>query len=245
MHSWLESYWLMLKWQALSRRVMLPLLVAIQVMIAIGFVIGLGFLFPDVDPQTAKMLTTGAPTLILLTTGLVAAPQMIAMARKEGTYDYIWSLPIPRMVFVAADVTIWVLVALPGAVLAIVLGALYHDFQVQVSPLVIPALLLVGATGTLLGYAVGHGAPKPEMAQVATQILVFALMLFSPVLYPPSQLPGWLADIHSFMPVGYMAELSRGTLTDLPVDLGRSFLIVATWCLGALAVTSLIIRRRA
>ncbi len=93
----------MLKWQALSNKPILPLEMTVQIMIAAGFVIGISFFYPEATPMAAKFLTTRAPTLILLMTGLVLTPQEVAMARKEGTFDYIWSLPVPRMVYVLAD----------------------------------------------------------------------------------------------------------------------------------------------
>lgn len=234
----------MLKWQALSQKPLLPLNMAVQIMIAIGFVIGLSFFYPQIDPNTAKYLTTGAPTIILLMIGLVLLPQIIGMARTEGTFDYIWSLPVPRMVYIAADATIWIVVALPGVIVALAMGAVYFDFNLSVSPLVIPALLLISMSGVSLGYTLAHGAPKPEMAHVATQILVFVIMIFSPVLYPVEQLPDWLAKVHSVLPIQYMANLSRGTLTDLEVDLGLAFIVVGTWCAVGLMATNYFIRRR-
>jgi ABC-2 type transport system permease protein len=240
----LRSYALMLKWQALVNKPMLPLYIVVQVMLAVGFVVGLGFFYAELDPTTAKFLATGAPTLILLMVGLVLMPQIVAMARIEGTFDYIWSLPVPRMVYIAADATIWVLVALPGVVLALALGAVYHDFGLEVSPLVVPALLLVAVMGILVGYAIAHGAPRPEMAQLATQILVFAMMLFSPVMYPADQLPGWLASLHRVLPVQYAADLSRGTLTDLDVNLGLAFAVVGAWCAVGLVITYAVVTRR-
>ena len=240
----IRQYGLMLKWQALSQKPLLPLNMAVQIMIAIGFVIGLSFFYPQIDPNTAKYLTTGAPTIILLMIGLVLLPQIVGMARTEGTFDYIWSLPVPRMVYVAADATIWVVVALPGVIVALAMGAVYFDFSLSVSPLVVPALLLISISGVSLGYTLAHGAPRPEMAHVATQILVFAIMIFSPVLYPVEQLPDWLAKVHSVLPIQYMANLSRGTLTDLEVDLGLAFIVVGAWCAVGLVATNYFIRRR-
>ncbi len=240
----LRSYLLMLKWQALSSRMILPLNLVVQLMIAAGFIIGIGFFYPVMSPDTAKFLTTGAPTIILLMVGMVMVPQMVAMARQSGSFDYIWSLPVPRLVYVAADATIWVLVSLPGVVLSLLLGSLYFDFSLQISWLVAPAVLLISATGVFIGYVIAHGAPKPELAALATQVIVFLVMLFSPVMYPASQLPGWLEDIHSVLPVMYMADLSRGTLTDLPVDLGLAFTIVGAWFVFGLLVTALLVRRR-
>jgi ABC-2 type transport system permease protein len=240
----IRQYGLMLKWQALSQKPILPLNMAVQVMIAVGFVIGISFFYPDINPTTAKFLTTGAPTIILLMIGLVLLPQIVGMSRKEGTFDYMWSLPIPRMVYIAADATIWIAVALPGVIVALALGAVYFDFDLSISPLVVPALLLVATSGVLLGYTIAHSAPKPEMAHLATQILVFAIMIFSPVMYPVEQLPDWLAKIHSVLPIQYMADLSRGTLTDLNVDLGLAFIVVGAWCAVGFIATSILIRRR-
>src|SRR5512136_2057933 len=144
----LRSYGLMLKWQALSNRATLPLNLVVQLMIAVGFIIGIGFFYPQMDPNIAKYLTTGAPTISLLMVGLVMVPQIVAMGRTQGTFDYMWSLPVPRLVFVAADATVWILVSLPGVILSLVLGSVYYDFGLRISPLVVPAIALIAMTGT-------------------------------------------------------------------------------------------------
>ena len=62
----LASYSLMLKWQALSNKPILPLNLVVQLMIAVGFIIGIGYFYPQISPSIAKYLTTGAPTISLL-----------------------------------------------------------------------------------------------------------------------------------------------------------------------------------
>ena len=240
----LRSYALMLKWQALSNKPLFPIEMVVQVMIATGLVIGISFFFPEITPNTAKFLTTGAPAVIFLTTGLVLVPQMIAMARKEGTFDYIWSLPVPRLVYMMADTTVWVLVCLPGVVISLILGAVYHDFSLQISPLAVPAMLLISLTGVFIGYAIAHGAPKPEYANLISQIIVFAIFFFSPAIYPIEQMPDWLAAIHRILPVSYMADLSRGTLTDMDVNLPLAFGVVGSWCLVGFILTFYLVKKR-
>jgi ABC-2 type transport system permease protein len=244
MAKYFRNYGYLLKWQALSQKPFLPLNVIVQIMIAVGFVIGVSYFYPGINPGIAKYLTTGAPTIILLMVGLVLLPQIVGLARKEGTFDYMWSLPIPRMVYIAADATIWVAVTLPGVIVALAMGAAYYHFSLSISPLIIPAFLLVAAAGVLLGYVIALGAPKPEIAQIATQVIVFFIMLFSPVLYPVSQLPGWLAAVHRVLPIQYMADLMRGTLTDIPVNLGLAFGVVGAWCVFGLIVTYFLVKRR-
>jgi ABC-2 type transport system permease protein len=239
-----RNYALMLKWQVLSNKPLFPVEMIVQVMIAAGLVIGISFFFPEITPNTAKFLTTGAPAVIFLMIGLVMVPQMIAMARKEGIFDYMWSLPVHRLTYIAADATVWVLVCLPGVLISLTLGALYHDFSFQISPLVVPAMLLISLTGVFIGYAIAYGAPKPEFASLISQIIVFAIFFFSPAIYPIEQMPGWLATIHRILPVSYMADLSRGTLTDLNVDLGMAFAVVGAWCLAAFALTYYLVTKR-
>jgi ABC-2 type transport system permease protein len=244
MPTWLRSYLLMLKWDFLSSRTFFSLTFAVQIMIAAGFIYGISFFYPEITPTTAKYLTTGAPTLILITVGLVMVPQMVAMERTAGTFDYLWSLPVPRMVFVMANATTMLATTLPGVILAVVLGAIHFDFSLSVSPLVIAAVLLITLSGSFLGYAVAFAVSKPMLTQVLTQIIIFVVMLFSPVMYPAEHLPGWLAAVHRVFPIQYMAELTRGTLTDLPINLGRAFAVTGAWFVAGFAVTWFVVQRR-
>jgi ABC-2 type transport system permease protein len=244
MSRWFRSYFLMLKWVFLSGRVWLSINLAVQLGIAVGFIYGISFLYPAITPQIAKYITTGAPTLILLTVGMVLVPQITAQYRLAGTFDYIWSLPVPRMVYVSADATNMFGSMLPGIVLAIFLGALHFDFSLNISLLVIPAVIMIALCGTFLGYSMAFAVSKPMMVNVLTQILIFVVMMFSPVMFPPERLPHWLQAIHRVLPIQYMADLTRGTLTDLPINLGRAFIVVGAWCLAGFVVTYLLVRRR-
>ena len=244
MPKWLRGYFLMVKWVFLSYRPWLSLLLAVQIGIAIGFIYGISFFFPTITPDIAKYLTTGAPTLILLMAGFVMVPQIVAQARTEGTFDYIWSLPVPRMAHLAADATVMFGSILPGIVLAVVLGSFHFDFSLDISLLVIPAVILIAMCGSFIGYSIAFILPKPMMVAVLTQIFSFVVMLFSPVMFPAERLPGWLQAIHQVLPIQYMADIIRGTLTDLDVNLGLAFIMVGAWCIVGFIVTLVVVRRR-
>ncbi len=244
MPRWLRSYFLMVKWVFLSYRPWLSLFLAVEIGIAIGMIYGISFFYPGITPEIAKYLTTGAPTLILLVAGLVLVPQIVAQARTEGTFDYIWSLPVPRMAHLAADATNMFGSVLPGVVLAVVLGSIHFDFNLDISLLVIPAVILVAMCGTFIGYSIAFLIPKPMMVNVITQIMSFAVMLFSPVMFPAERLPGWLQAIHKVLPIQYMADLTRGTLTDLDVNLGLAFIMVGAWCIAGFIITLVVVNRR-
>jgi ABC-2 type transport system permease protein len=244
MFRWLRSYLLLLRWSMLRLRFMLPLMLIIQTMLAVGIVIGFSFLLPEVDKNTALYLSTGAPTLGLITVGMVLAPQMIAQAKTEGTFDYNRTLPVPRSAILAADVSIWLATSLPGLALALLTAVLRFDLDLDVSPAVVPAILLVALTATAIGYAIAYAAPA-ALASMVAQLIVFIALMFSPVNFPSERLPGWLQAVHEVLPFQYMADAVRSTLT-VPADgiSATPFLVLTVWCVLGLAVTLRIMTRR-
>lgn len=244
MHA-LRSYRLLLAWQARRLRSFLPFAVVVQGLFAFGIVAGYPLLFPAIDRATVLFLATGAPAITLITMGLVAVPQLVAQARTEGSLDYMRTLPVGRLVYLLADLSIWLAVVLPGVAFAIIVGAIRFGLDLQVSPLVVPAMLLVALTSTSVGYAMASLLP-PMLANLATQVLVVFVLMFSPLDFPAERLPGWLAAIHRILPIQAMGEVIRGTLAGAAFPLpGGAFLLLGVWCAAAFATTWAVLARRA
>jgi len=234
----------MMAWSFLSSKPWMVLLGVVQILMPVGFVIGLSFLFQDITPSIARYLITGTPTLVLLTMGMDLVPQMVATRRLQGTHDFLLSLPVPRIVLLASDVTIFFLLTIPGIIITLFLGSVYHNFTLQVSSLVIPVFILISLTGSCVGYAIALGVPRPQMANIASQILLFFIVFFSPVIYSAEQLPPWLATIHSVLPIKYMADLTRGSLSDVEVNIGRAFVITGVCCITSFLFCYLVMKKR-
>jgi ABC-2 type transport system permease protein len=244
MRHWLRSYLLLLRWSAVRLRYLLPLVLIIQIFLSVGIVIGFAFLLPEVDPDTARYLSTGAPTLGLITIGMVMAPQLVAAAKAEGTFAYNQTLPVPRTAVLGADVTVWLVVGAPGLILGLVVAALRFDFTLRVSWAAAPAMLLVALTATTIGFAIAYAA-TPPVTNLVTQLIVFIALMFSPIDFPADRLPQWLQAIHRALPFQYMAEAVRDTLTSPPQGVSvRPFLVLAAWCAAGLAVTLRVMTRR-
>ena len=160
MRQWSRSYLLLLRWSTIRLKHTIPLMVIIQTMLAVGIVIGFSFLVPTMDQTTALYLSTGAPTLGLITVGMVLAPQLVAEAKTAGTFDYNRTLPVPRSAILAADLSTWLATALPGLVLALLAATVRFDLDLNISPLVVAAVLLVALTATAIGYAIGLCRPR-------------------------------------------------------------------------------------
>ena len=68
----LRSYRLLLEWQTRRLKGFLPLAIVVQALFALGIVAGYPMLFPQMDRLTILFLATGAPTITLITMGVVA-----------------------------------------------------------------------------------------------------------------------------------------------------------------------------
>jgi len=241
----LRSYRLLVVWQLRRVRGVMPIAIVVQGLLAVGIVLGYPLLFPQLDPMTTLFLATAAPTITLITMGLVLVPQFVAQAKTEGSLDYMRSLPVPRVVYLFADLTVWLALVLPGVVFAIVVAAARFGLDLHVSPLVVPALLLVALTSTSVGYAIATLLP-PMLANLTTQVLVVFVLMFSPLTFPAERLPDWLAAVHRALPIQAMGEIVRGTLAAdvFPVTAG-AVAVLAAWCLASFATTSFVLGRRA
>ncbi len=243
---WLQSYWLMMRWEVLSLRLLLPVMAAIQFFIGGGIVIGFGFLFEDISITQATYLATGGAVLPMLTLGLVLVPQQVADHKLTGTYDFLFSLPVPRMAMYFAGLTVYSVIALPPAAAALAVAAWRYDLALDVSALAIPGALLVVAVASAIGYAVGHAIPQPRVVHLITQLMIFVVTIFSPINFPTERFPQWLQSLHHLLPMEHAAIVMRATLTDGLVEGATwpSWVVLAGWALGSLALTYAVVSRR-
>jgi ABC-2 type transport system permease protein len=240
----LHSYWLLVTWQGRRMKMFLPLGIVVQALLALGIVAGYPLLFPSMDSTTILYIATGGPAVSLITIGLVAVPQLVSQAKTEGTLDYFRALPVPRLSYLFADLTIWMACVVPGVVFAVVVASMRFGLDLQVSLLVVPAVLLVVLTATSIGYALASLLP-PMIAQTISQVLVVFILMFSPLTFPADRLPGWLETIHSVLPIQAMGEVMRGTIASNTFEVtAGAFALLAGWCVASVAVTGVVLTRR-
>jgi ABC-2 type transport system permease protein len=244
MRHWLRSYGLLLRWAALRSRSYLVINLVVQTCLAGGIVIGFAYFVPHVSSTTALYFTTGAPVLGLITVGMVIAPQELASAKLEGYFDFHRSLPVPRSSLIASDATIALVTALPGVAASLALATVRFNLTLHVSPLAIPAFLLTGLACIGVGYGIGYGL-RPDAARMISQIIVFVSLMFSPILFPASRLPGWLVRLHAVLPFRYMADSIRETLENRPAGISPlPFAVLAAWCAFGFVVSFRMLSRR-
>lgn len=240
----LRAFGLLFWWQLLRMRQQLVIIVVIQVVLALGIVYGLAFLIPNIDGRTALYLATGAPTLTLLILGLNVVPQEVSRSKQTGQSAYLATLPVPRLAPAAAEVSFWLLAQLPGTALALIVASLRFKFALDLNILVVPAMLLVALSAASVGYALAM-LLKPELASQLGSFIAIAILLFSPINFPAERLPQALQAVHSALPVEYMADVVRWSLTGVSDKaIGLAFAVVAAWCAAGLAASWRVATRR-
>jgi len=242
---WLRSFRNMLVWNLVRLRLFLPTLILVQAFTGAGLVLGFSMLYSSISPAQVLFLGTGAVVITLVTVGIVMGPQLIAEQRLSGSYDWFASLPVPRSASAAAWTMFNVVVALPGAAAALLAVQLRFDADLHISVLIVPAVLLVLLTGTLIGYAYAHVLPNPRTISLISQVMIFVVFGFAPIAYPAENLPNWLSSAHAYLPFAHMGDVIRAGLTVGLVDnVGRSFVVLGAWALVAGMTATWAIGRR-
>ena len=197
----------LMRWSLASIGAMLPLIVIVQAMLAAGIILGFGLVIGDITPQGALFLSTGAPTILLLTIGLVIVPQGVSRARASGAFDYQRALPVARPLVMIVDLVVWALIALPGVAVGLLVARLRFDLTFSFDwPLLVFASLLVTTMATAVGYAIAVSMPRrstvmPKRSPVSP-LLLKRRMAFSTMSSASSQVNRRLSGVpmRTFLP---------------------------------------------
>ena len=240
----LREYLLLVRWNAMRAKAFLAFAGVIQAMFSLGIVLGYPLLFPSMDRMTVLYIATAAPAITLITMGLVAVPQQVAQARTEGTFDYMRTLPIPRAIYLLSDLTVQLGVVLPGVAFGVLIATWRFALPIEVSPWIVPSVVLVVLTATSIGYAIASILP-PLMANLMSQVLVVLVFMFSPLQFPADRLPDWAAAMHRILPIQAMGEVMRGSLAPGTFAIpGGAFLLLGAWCAVCFGIAWRVMARR-
>lgn len=242
---WLGGYRTMVRWQLASLRLWLPILTAVQILAGAGFVLGIALFFKQIPASAALYVSTGVPVINLVMVGLILGPQLVADQKLKQSYEFLQVLPVRRTATALAWYTVTLIGGLPAVVVSLLIAEARYDLSLAISWSIVPAVLLTAFTGTMLGYAMAHALPDPMATRLITQLLVFVIFGYAPILFPAWQMPGWLATVNSWLPFRHMATIVRGGLTDGMVGhVAWSYVVVSVWGVAAAAASAWALGRR-
>lgn len=227
--SW-QDYRSMLAWHLTSLRMWMATLAVVQVLSGVGMVLGFSLFFKHIPTTAALFVSTGVPVINLLVVGLILGPQLVADQKSTGTYDYLRSLPVSRSVNALAWYTVCLVGGVPPMVVSLLVAELRYGVSLDISYMVVPAVLLTSFAATMLGYAIAHAVSQPMVTRLVSQLLVWVVFGFAPILFPIHQMPRWLGTLNWWFPFRHMAVVTRAALTPGPHQAVLSaYIVLGVW----------------
>ncbi len=196
--------------------------------------LGLLFLYKGIrggtNPADAIFVMGGS-----LTSGIVLGPMTMLMTRvgwwrQMRAFDYWAALPLPKVVFVLAVVTVSLLFSLPGLLLVYLLGGPLIGLSavglLMLLPVMPLAALSLAGLGAFLGLYAGDAQTANQLANGIIGVVVF----LSPMLIPLERLPLPLRVIAQLNPATYAADAFRAVLSgDLTIALAIDVLALSAF----------------
>ena len=243
---WLRAYVVMTRWTVASLRLFIPLLVVIEILTGVGFVLGFGLFFHGPAPSRSVLyISTGVPIITLYVVGLIFLPQVVAQERLAHTYDYVQSMAAPRSTRFAAWYSLNLVAGVFGMIASLVAASLRYGVDLRVTPAVVPATLLICLASSALGFAIGHAVSLPMLTNILSQVLNFFVIGFSPVCFPPDQMPAWLVSVNQGLPFASMSIVMRSAIGGVPVSgVAGAYAVLAAWTGASLLVAVAAVMRR-
>mgnify|MGYP001811639541 FL=1 len=242
---WLAGYASMLRFDLRVLREMLPFFLVIQMLMGAGMAIIYGFYFDDLPPVAATFIATGAPAIAIVPAGMAGVPGIVMQHKMNETYDFLWSLPVPRLATAASTFTLFTLLSVPGVALAMLVAWWRYGIDLSVSWAIVPAVLLAALMANSVGFGFAHAIPEPRITNLLVNVIIFFTLLFSPIAFPIENFPDWFAAVHRVLPFFHMAQVIRAGLTNGLVDgVAVSYAVLIAWTIGSWALAGYAVSRR-
>ncbi len=194
---------------------------------------------------TGQQVVAGSTVLVVAFVALNLLAQRFGAMRASGALDYYLTLPVPPGAVVIATAASYATFAVPGTLITAVIGGLVYDLPLGRLWLLIPVVVLTGAALAGLGALLGLLAPKPELATVAGQLGMSAVLFLD--IIPASRLPEVLRVVRAAIPGTYGADvLAVSFRPHVPWgQVGLDLLICAAVAVVSLALGGWALRRAA
>lgn len=212
-----------------------------SLLVTLGIPLGVLVFFSLVDvlptggADPVAFLVPGVLAISVVATGLVAVGIQTAFERKYAVLKRLGATPLTRADFLVAKGLAVAALLLVQASAVLLVAALGLGWRPDGGLVLLPVLVLLGAlTSTALGLLLA-GTLKAEATIAATNGLFLALLVVSGVTFDAGALPGPLAAVGGYLPMGALGRslsvaLAGDGLAVLPT------LALAAWGAGAVLV---------
>jgi len=180
----------------------------------------------------AAFLLPGLLGLNVMVMGLFSAGMIDVMLREKGGYKRLGVTPLPRAVYLAAQMCVRLVILLIAALVLLATGAAVFGIHCEGSFGALALLVLLGACCFIsLGYLLASMARSSEAYGGLANLAFMPLMLLSGVYFSLDSAPGWLQAIPAALPLAPLLGAMRAVFNDgaTLASQGHGLMIVGAW----------------
>ncbi len=182
----------------------------------------------------AAFLVPGLIGLNLLTMGLFAVGMVTVSYREKGKFRRLAVTPLPKWVFILAQILQRVTVVALQTTLLLVAARLGFQISNQGSYLLFGLLVFAGtATFLAMGFALSSLASTVETYGAISNLVFFPMMLLSGVYFRLDGAPKWMQNAVSILPLSPYLRALRSVFNDgaTLAGHGTGLAILAGWAI--------------
>jgi len=184
------------------------------------------------DGPYAAYLLPGLLGLNLLMMGVFSVGMVDVDLRVKGIYKRLATTPLPRQIYLAAQMAVRLVIVVIAAFVLMGIGALMFGIQNRGSYINLFALLFLGtACFASLGYLLASFAGTIEAANGLANLFFLPLMMLSGVYFSLDAAPLWLQKTSDYTPLTPLLKSLRAVFNDgASLDTQAvPILIIAVW----------------
>src|SRR4051812_19777920 len=193
--------------------------------------------------RTSSAIVAGSTVLVVAFVALNLLAQRFGALRAARALDYYGALPVGAGPVVLGTAASYATFTVPGAVITCVVGAAIYGLPFGQIWLVVPTVLAAGVALAGLGAAIGLLAPRVELATVAGQLAMTAVLFLGVI--PPAHLPTVLRAVRDVVPSMTAVDALAAALRGTPSWWGVTWrlLVSVAWGIVGLVVAARAFRR--
>jgi ABC-type multidrug transport system permease subunit len=180
----------------------------------------------------AAYLLPGLLGLNVLMMGVFSAGIVDVQMREKGGYKRLATTPLPRYIYLGAQVCVRLVVVIAATVMLMLAGAVAFGIHNQGSLISVLILQMLGATCFIsLGYVLASFARSVEAYSGISNIVFLVLMLVSGVYFSLDAAPLWFQRGAEFLPLAPLLSALRAVFNDGSSlnGQGAALLLVGGW----------------
>ncbi|MFP4115465.1 MAG: ABC transporter permease, partial [Spirochaetales bacterium] len=176
---------------------------------------GMLFIRSGLEMEDIRSLVPGVMAVSVLfgTTSMLAVT--VTFEKRGRSFDRLLLAPIPLVLLMTAKIAGAIAFGSVNAFVPLAIAAFLTDLSGVNWGVLVPAVLLISVSSTLLGLLIAVSVSEVFEAQTFSNFFRFPMLFLCGVFVPVAALPVWLRPLSYLLPLTYGADALHGSIVDI------------------------------